>query len=281
MNRKKTGTGPDCNRWQPDRRLRFIRSEDFTGCVDEPPQGRLGPVSTGLYTNTTPTRKTQDLHQRHRQHHRHPTTTTSLQHPGWRLGSRTDINDDNRADTNSGPATTTINHDHLKSSTTPTATTPTPTTPTTRQWPRQDLRRPRRLRRHDHHREPATWTGINENNPANTNDYDRRLQSSTTTIQQPQRLGRHDDNRTTTGATFGHNNDTLNNDDATTTATATATCRQLQKQHVDNRDDDRDDDEKGEDSGSARTMAMATQTDAHAAVDSVFGRLQPTLDEPV
>ncbi|KAH9039504.1 hypothetical protein EDB85DRAFT_1887308 [Lactarius pseudohatsudake] len=32
MNRKKTGTGPDRNRLQPDLRLRFIRPENFTGC---------------------------------------------------------------------------------------------------------------------------------------------------------------------------------------------------------------------------------------------------------
>ncbi|KAH9013772.1 hypothetical protein EDB85DRAFT_1899552 [Lactarius pseudohatsudake] len=32
MNRKKTGTGPDCNRLQPDLRLRFIRPEKITGC---------------------------------------------------------------------------------------------------------------------------------------------------------------------------------------------------------------------------------------------------------
>ncbi|KAH9015281.1 hypothetical protein EDB83DRAFT_2321345 [Lactarius deliciosus] len=32
MNWKKTGTGPDRNRWQLDLRLRFIRPEKFTGC---------------------------------------------------------------------------------------------------------------------------------------------------------------------------------------------------------------------------------------------------------
>ncbi|KAH9050403.1 hypothetical protein EDB83DRAFT_2317169 [Lactarius deliciosus] len=32
MNRKKTGTRPDRNRWQPDLWLRFIGPEDFTGC---------------------------------------------------------------------------------------------------------------------------------------------------------------------------------------------------------------------------------------------------------
>ncbi|KAH9014378.1 hypothetical protein EDB84DRAFT_1443876 [Lactarius hengduanensis] len=32
MNRKKTGTGPDRNRLQPDLRLRFIRPENFTSC---------------------------------------------------------------------------------------------------------------------------------------------------------------------------------------------------------------------------------------------------------
>ncbi|KAH9017188.1 hypothetical protein EDB85DRAFT_1897781 [Lactarius pseudohatsudake] len=32
MNRKKTGTGPDRNRLQPDLRLRFIRPENITGC---------------------------------------------------------------------------------------------------------------------------------------------------------------------------------------------------------------------------------------------------------
>ncbi|KAH9173268.1 hypothetical protein EDB89DRAFT_1905547 [Lactarius sanguifluus] len=32
MSWKKTGTGPDCNRWQPDLRLRSIWPEDFTGC---------------------------------------------------------------------------------------------------------------------------------------------------------------------------------------------------------------------------------------------------------
>ncbi|KAH9024954.1 hypothetical protein EDB85DRAFT_2277456 [Lactarius pseudohatsudake] len=32
MNRKKTRTGPDHNRLQPDLRLRFIRPENFTGC---------------------------------------------------------------------------------------------------------------------------------------------------------------------------------------------------------------------------------------------------------
>ncbi|KAH9040943.1 hypothetical protein EDB85DRAFT_1886613 [Lactarius pseudohatsudake] len=61
MNRKKTGTGPDRNRWQPDLRLRFIRPQKFTGCgsskfgnLDEPPQGRLGPVLTGLYNDNHP-----------------------------------------------------------------------------------------------------------------------------------------------------------------------------------------------------------------------------------
>ncbi|KAH9032694.1 hypothetical protein EDB85DRAFT_2289686 [Lactarius pseudohatsudake] len=61
MNQKKTGTGPDRNRWQPDLRLRFIRPQKFTGCgsskfgnLDEPPQGRLGPVLTGLYNDNHP-----------------------------------------------------------------------------------------------------------------------------------------------------------------------------------------------------------------------------------
>ncbi|KAH9014641.1 hypothetical protein EDB84DRAFT_1680107 [Lactarius hengduanensis] len=61
MNRKKTGTGPDRNRLQPDLRLRFIRPENFTGCgssliwkMGEPLQGRLGPVPTGLYSHDQP-----------------------------------------------------------------------------------------------------------------------------------------------------------------------------------------------------------------------------------
>ncbi|KAH9040608.1 hypothetical protein EDB85DRAFT_1886723 [Lactarius pseudohatsudake] len=206
MNRKKTGTGPDCNRWQPDRRLRFIGSEDFTGCGSS----KFGNIPT----------------------------------PG--PATRTGINDDKCADTNSGPAIkTTINHDHFKSSTTPTATTPTPTTPTTRQWPRQDLRRPQRLRRHDDHREPATLDRHQREQPRQH----QRLRPTTNDHHHSNINSRNDSDdtmttATTTRATFGHNNNTLNNDDATTTATATH--RRLQKQHVDNRDDDRDDDEKGE-----------------------------------
>ncbi|KAH9016310.1 hypothetical protein EDB85DRAFT_1898184 [Lactarius pseudohatsudake] len=42
MNRKKTGTGPDCNRWQPDHRLRFIRFENLTGC---------GSSKSGIWVN--------------------------------------------------------------------------------------------------------------------------------------------------------------------------------------------------------------------------------------
>ncbi|KAH9016984.1 hypothetical protein EDB85DRAFT_1897861 [Lactarius pseudohatsudake] len=42
MNRKKTGTGPDCNRWQPDHRLRFIRPGNFTGC---------GSSKSGIWVN--------------------------------------------------------------------------------------------------------------------------------------------------------------------------------------------------------------------------------------
>ncbi|KAH9021254.1 hypothetical protein EDB85DRAFT_1895784 [Lactarius pseudohatsudake] len=208
--------------------------------------GRLGLVSTGLYTNTTPTRKTQVLHQQHRPSPSPTTTTTTTSIPTPGPATRTGINDDKRVDTNSGPAIkTTINHDHFKSSTTPTATTPTPTTPTTRQWPRQDLRRPQRLRRHDDHREPATLDRHQQEQPRQH----QRLRP-TTNDHHHSNFNSHNDSdntittTTTTRATFSHNNDTLNNDDTTTTATATR--RQLQKQHVDNRDDDCDDDEKGE-----------------------------------
>ncbi|KAH9009651.1 hypothetical protein EDB85DRAFT_1902858 [Lactarius pseudohatsudake] len=42
MNRKKTRTGPDCNQWQPDRRLWFIRFENLTGC---------GSSKSGIWVN--------------------------------------------------------------------------------------------------------------------------------------------------------------------------------------------------------------------------------------
>ncbi|KAH9013949.1 hypothetical protein EDB85DRAFT_1899439 [Lactarius pseudohatsudake] len=87
MNRKKTGTGPDCNRWRPDRRLRFIRPEDFTGCgsskfgiwVNRHRAGwdRSQPVFT-----TTATRRRQ---------HRQPWPTTvrpQFRHPPHHLQHR-------------------------------------------------------------------------------------------------------------------------------------------------------------------------------------------------
>ncbi|KAH9013528.1 hypothetical protein EDB84DRAFT_1680421 [Lactarius hengduanensis] len=87
MNRKKTGTGPDCNRWQPDHRLRFIRPEDFTGCgsskfgiwVNHHRAGwdRSQPVFT-----TTATRRRQ---------HRQPQPTTvrpQFRHPPRHLQHR-------------------------------------------------------------------------------------------------------------------------------------------------------------------------------------------------
>ncbi|KAH9022870.1 hypothetical protein EDB85DRAFT_2185207 [Lactarius pseudohatsudake] len=149
--------------------------------VREPPQGRLGPVSTGLYTNTTPTRKTQVLHQRHRPSPSPMTTTTTTSIPTPGPATRTGINDDKRADTNSGPA---LNYDDHQ--------------------PRPFQVQRRRLQRHRHQRRrqldsghdkiydgrndldnttttaSQLWTGINENNRANTNDYDRR--PTTTTI---------------------------------------------------------------------------------------------------
>ncbi|KAH8988642.1 hypothetical protein EDB83DRAFT_2535356 [Lactarius deliciosus] len=63
------------------------------------------------------------------------------------------------------------------------------------------------------------WTSINKNNHANTNDYDRQPAAMTQTTQRqpqqrwPQQL-----------------NDTLHNNNTTTTASAT--CRRLQKQHI-------------------------------------------------
>ncbi|KAH9011807.1 hypothetical protein EDB85DRAFT_1900785 [Lactarius pseudohatsudake] len=157
-----------------------------------------------------------DLHQR-RQAHRHQLR------PGYQLQR---------------PSTTTVS-----SSTTPTATTPTPTTLTTRQWPRQDLRRPQQPRRHDDHRKPATL------------DWHQREQ-----------LRKHQRLRPTTDDHLHSNINSRNDsDDTTTTATTTRATQHVDdKQHFDNRDDDRDD---GEDSGSATTMAMVTQTEAHAAVD--------------
>src|SRR5882757_6147734 len=64
MNRKKTGTGPDRNRLQPDLRLWFIRPENITGCgsskfgkwVNRYRAGwdRSQPVSAALYSHNQP-----------------------------------------------------------------------------------------------------------------------------------------------------------------------------------------------------------------------------------
>ncbi|KAH9024553.1 hypothetical protein EDB85DRAFT_1894262 [Lactarius pseudohatsudake] len=77
MNRKKTGTGPDCNRLQPDRRLRFIRLVNLTGCgssksgiwVNRHRAGwdRSQPVFT---TTTTPVSTTTPMSLRPRIRHR-------------------------------------------------------------------------------------------------------------------------------------------------------------------------------------------------------------------
>ncbi|KAH9174035.1 hypothetical protein EDB89DRAFT_1904760 [Lactarius sanguifluus] len=62
MNCKKTATGPDCNRLQPDLRLRFTCSRGDPVAVrlrftwnSTHGQDRLGPVLTGLYNHDHPT----------------------------------------------------------------------------------------------------------------------------------------------------------------------------------------------------------------------------------
>ncbi|KAH9036286.1 hypothetical protein EDB84DRAFT_1675853 [Lactarius hengduanensis] len=87
MNWKKTGTGPDCNRWQPDRRLRFIQPEDFTGCGSSKfgiwvNRHRAGWDRSQLVFTTTATRRHQ---------HRQPRPTTvrpQFRHPPCHLQHR-------------------------------------------------------------------------------------------------------------------------------------------------------------------------------------------------
>ncbi|KAH8980314.1 hypothetical protein EDB83DRAFT_2326963 [Lactarius deliciosus] len=210
-------------------------------------------------------------------------------HPGQRLGNRTGINDNNRADINSSYST----HQLLQ----PTATIPS--------------HQRRRLQRHRHRRRrqldsghddnyngrndlddttttsgQKLWTGINENNRANTNDYDRRPRPFR--HQQPQRLGRHDDNRNDDDtrhiqlqqrhAPQRRHDDNRNSNMSTT---ATATHRRPRRWPRRRREGRR---------APARTIAMgsasrwATRRLTHHHCQlwiSVFDQLQPAQDEPV
>ncbi|KAH9028339.1 hypothetical protein EDB85DRAFT_2276382 [Lactarius pseudohatsudake] len=133
MNRKKTGTGPDCNRLQPDLRLRSFLFWSGTGCgssgiqsLAEPPQGRLGLVPTGLYSHDHPTTPASIRTTK--------CTTTTIPTPGP-TAATTDINylgpalnnnrfkNNNRAITNDHHHQHCVdNHDHRRTHNTSTTT---------------------------------------------------------------------------------------------------------------------------------------------------------------
>ncbi|KAH9020542.1 hypothetical protein EDB83DRAFT_2320561 [Lactarius deliciosus] len=186
MNWKKTRTGPDRNQWQPDCRLQFIQPEKFTSCSSpksgkwvnchragwdwsQPvfPQSFHANMQDSSFTPTTlndtiaiTNDEDYDQHSNTRAGDSEvglASTTTTVPTPtqAWLLTNYCDhrprsfqvINDADRNDTstsdtnNSGPNESYNGHNDLDDMATTTS---------------QQL-----------------WTGINKNNRANTNDYDR------------------------------------------------------------------------------------------------------------
>ncbi|KAH9040945.1 hypothetical protein EDB85DRAFT_2253461 [Lactarius pseudohatsudake] len=202
MNRKKTGTGPDRNRLQPDLRLRFIRPENFTGCGSSQFGKWVNRYRAGwdrsqpVFTATTS--------------HDHPTTRTSttptrwvlrppFRHPGRLLRRRHRF---------LGPASTTT-----------TSKQPRAITNDQRPRPSTSCRQPQPQL----HQQPCQQHVDNHSNDQD----DNTSTAARTTHRQRRHLDSGNINKSTT-TTIGRNNNT-------STTTTTTTHRQPQQQHDDSR----------------------------------------------
>ncbi|KAH8980795.1 hypothetical protein EDB83DRAFT_2326819 [Lactarius deliciosus] len=271
MNRKKTGTGPDCNRWQPDLRLRFIRPENFTGCGSSKSGKRVNRHRAG-WDRSQPVFTATTSHD----HSTTPTSTTTTKcelRPPFRYPFRLQ----RRRHHCLGPASTAT-----ASKTTP-ARSPTTTTintastitdhscthntsATTAMTKTMILRR-----RHFDNLNGDTLgdTSTAAALAATSTSRRRRRSAATTTRRQPRR--RHIDN--------------CKINTSTTTTAATTTRRQPRPTTPtrDNGDNSRNVDTSTT-TGTTTTTTRRRRDgyhDAFTRLQSVFGRLQPTLDELV
>ncbi|KAH9023766.1 hypothetical protein EDB85DRAFT_1894624 [Lactarius pseudohatsudake] len=211
MNRKKTGTGPDRNRLQPDLRLRFIRPENFTGC---------GSSQFGKWVNRY--RAGWDRHDQPRPSDNanfdnadQMGTTTTLPTPGPTAATptsipRTGLNNDNLKTTTRHHQRTTNDHDHQHrvdnhdhnctnnlANNTRKDDTSTTATPRQRQHQQIDNNDDRPQQQHVDNNDDDTST------------------AATTTRQQPQH--QHDNSRQPQHHHINNHNDGRNNNASTTT----------------------------------------------------------------
>ncbi|KAH9019628.1 hypothetical protein EDB85DRAFT_1896554 [Lactarius pseudohatsudake] len=214
MNRKKTGTGPDCNRLQPDLRLPFIRPEKITGC---------GSSKSGIWVN------------RHRagwDHHRQRASIDNdNDHSDTRRAdcSNNSLNTSNQAGNRANTNNHDIDHTHVQLNINIASTTTTTTAASTTR--RQPRRRSRRRHTGIDSRKDNTSTTVTRRQPQHQ-QFDNHDDQP-----QQQHVDNYDDD-TSTPATSTRRHPQHQHEDTrniNTKTPATSTRRHPQHQHEDTR----------------------------------------------
>ncbi|KAH9016465.1 hypothetical protein EDB85DRAFT_2155921 [Lactarius pseudohatsudake] len=258
MNRKKTGTGPDCNRWQPDHRLRFIRFENLTGCgssksgiwVNRHRAGwdRSQPVFT---TTTTPVSTRTPTSLRPRIRHRADCSADADT-------NASSLNNNNRAKTDSDDHDYGHNIDNDTSTTTTTCNSRQPQPQDDDLYSRNDDMSTTAAHRQPHHRQP----------PNHHRDGRNSNISTTTTTTKTTKTTTHRRRKNDTSTAARHRQPQERHTSTAATA-ATPTHRHPQHRHTDSL---KNDTPTAARTTHIKTRNIDTSTTTTTRLDSTIGR---------